>query len=45
MPLSNSNLETYAYDLYGDTLNDVKYYETIEVKDAKVELFSLLVKL
>jgi hypothetical protein len=34
-PLSNSNLEAYAYDLYGDTLNDVKYYETIEVKDAK----------
>jgi hypothetical protein len=34
-PLSNSNLESYSYELYGDNLNDVKYYETIEVKDAK----------
>lgn len=34
-PLSNSNLESYSYELYGDNLNVVKYYETIEVKDAK----------
>jgi hypothetical protein len=38
-PLSNYNLYRYAENLYGiDGLNDVRYYETKEVKDANGRL-------
>jgi hypothetical protein len=34
-PLSNRNLYDYAYSIYGDNINSVKYYETKEIKDSK----------
>jgi hypothetical protein len=38
-PLSNYNLYRYAENLYGiDGLNDVRYYETTEVKDSSDRL-------
>lgn len=33
-PLSNKDIYSYAYSIYGDELNSVKYYETKEVKDS-----------
>ena len=34
-PLSNNDLFEYASKKYGENLNEVKYYETKEVKDSK----------
>jgi len=34
-PLSNNDLFEYASNKYGENLNEVKYYETKEVKDSK----------
>tara|TARA_B100001109_G_scaffold172024_1_gene140585 strand:+ start:444 stop:1127 length:684 start_codon:yes stop_codon:yes gene_type:complete len=34
-PLSNNDLFNYASNKYGQNLNEVKYYETKEVKDSK----------
>lgn len=34
-PLSNRDLYDYAYSIYGDNINSVKYYETKEIKDSK----------
>ena len=34
-PLSNNDLFDYASKKYGENLNEVKYYETKEVKDSK----------
>ena len=33
-PLSNSELYNYAYEIHGTNLNNVRYYETTEVKDS-----------
>lgn len=33
-PLSNKDIYTYAESIYGNSLNDVHHYETIEVKDS-----------
>ena len=37
-PLSNRDLYNYAENKYGTTLNDVKLYETIEVRDSQNRL-------
>lgn len=37
-PLSNRDLSEYAKGLYGENINAVKFYETIEVKDSKGRL-------
>lgn len=37
-PLSDQQLYRYAEDLYGESLNDVHHYETIEVKDSENRL-------
>ena len=34
-PLSNTDLFNYATNKYGENLNEVKYYETKEIKDFK----------
>ena len=34
-PLSNNDLFNYASNKYGQNLNEVKYYETKEIKDSK----------
>tara|TARA_B100000609_G_scaffold132878_1_gene106223 strand:+ start:16 stop:702 length:687 start_codon:yes stop_codon:yes gene_type:complete len=34
-PLSNNDLFDYASNKYGENLNEVKYYETKEIKDSK----------
>ena len=33
-PLSNAELYNYAYEIHGTNLNNVRYYETTEVKDS-----------
>ena len=37
-PLSNRDLYEYAYELYGNELNSVHHYETIEIKDSDGKL-------
>ena len=37
-PLDDRDLYDYAYDVHGDKLNSVRYYETTEVKDASGRL-------
>ena len=37
-PLSNRDLYEYTYDLYGNELNSVHHYETIEIKDSEGKL-------
>lgn len=37
-PLSNNELYQYADNLYGTKLNEVRFYETIEIKDSKGRL-------
>jgi len=37
-PLSNRDLYNYAYEVHGDSLNSVRYYKTIEVKDSQERL-------
>ena len=37
-PLSNAELYNYAYEIHGTNLNNVRYYETTEVKDADKRL-------
>ena len=37
-PLSNYDLYNYAFEKYGDNLNDTKFYETIEVRDSSGRL-------
>ena len=37
-PLSNRDLYEYAYELYGNELNSVHHYETIEIKDSEGKL-------
>ena len=37
-PLSDKDLYLYAEDKYGTILNDIKFYETTEVKDSKNRL-------
>lgn len=37
-PLSNKELYEYAESVYGEKLNDIHHYETIEVKDSKNRL-------
>tara|TARA_B100000085_G_C18388113_1_gene449296 strand:- start:39 stop:743 length:705 start_codon:yes stop_codon:yes gene_type:complete len=34
-PLSQSDIYDYAEKVYGNTLNEVRYHETIEIKDSK----------
>ena len=37
-PLSNRDLYEYAYEIYGNELNSVHHYETIEIKDSDGKL-------
>jgi len=37
-PLSNKDLYQYAYEIHGDSLNSVRYYQTTEVKDSEQRL-------
>ena len=37
-PLDDRDLYDYAYEVHGDKLNSVRYYETTEVKDAEDRL-------
>lgn len=37
-PLSNRDIETYAYSIYEDNINSTKFYETKEVKDSSGRL-------
>jgi hypothetical protein len=37
-PLSNKNLYEYASDLYGLQLNDVRHYESLEVRDSQEKI-------
>lgn len=37
-PLSNQQLYEYAEEIYGEKLNDVHHYETVEVKDSQDRL-------
>ena len=37
-PLSNRDLYEYTYELYGNELNSVHHYETIEIKDSEGKL-------
>ena len=37
-PLSHKDVYDYAYDTYGDSLNEVRFHETIEVKDSRGRL-------
>jgi len=37
-PLSQKDIYVFAENAYGDALNDVRFYETIEVKDSKGRL-------
>lgn len=34
-PLSNRDIEVYASSIYGDKINDTRYYKTKEVKDSR----------
>ena len=36
-PLDDRDLYDYAYDVHGDKLNSIRYYETTEVKDTRIE--------
>ena len=37
-PLSNKDIYTFVENAYGDEMNNVRFYETIEVKDSKGRL-------
>ena len=37
-PLSNKNLYEYASDLYGLQLNDIRHYESLEVRDSQEKI-------
>ena len=37
-PLSNRDIYDYAYNKYGDKLNETRYYETKEIKDSQGRL-------
>lgn len=37
-PLSNKDLYTYSENIYGENLNDIHHYETVEIRDSENRL-------